>query len=376
MGLSRNHRKEGPWTPIVEQRVSKMSHAEKVRLLGELKAAIAEELVHEAADGRPERCPRCGSPAFVRKGRGRDSSQRWLCRGCSRTFSARTGSLLAQSKLPPATWMEFAECMADMLTLRESARRCGVSLYTSWFMRMRVCEVMAARLAPPREGDYHVDGTYLVKSLKGNHGKAECWKMTRDAHRNGQDGRRGNRSKSQERVCIICGANEMGDAFAVVACEGVPAAFEAEHVVRDRIPAGSRVTVDGHTSYSGLARRFAEVTTVDAGDPSTGHINLVNSLHSRLKKFIARFGGVSTRRLQRYLDWFCYVEQTRNVDFDRREVLYRDEVRGSYIRTRVLTHFETRTMLSYVERRIREAKARKLLGVGGLPLDEALSTVV
>lgn len=361
--------------PIVMQRVSEMSHVEKTRLLGELKAAIAEELASGGA-GEPGACPRCGSPDFVRKGHGRDGSQRWLCRRCSRTFSAATGGLLAMSKLPPATWMEYAACMADMLTLRESAARCGVSLYTSWFMRMRVCEVMKARLAAPREGSFHVDGTYLVKSLKGNHGKSAWWRMPRKAHRNGQDGRKGNRAKSKDRVCVICGANELGDSFAVLACEGVPAGIDAELVVGDRVPAGSRVAVDGHTSYSGLAGRFAEVRVVDPGDPSTGHINLVNSLHSRLKRFIARFGGVSTRRLQRYLDWFCYMEQLRNEDFDRREVLYGDEVRGSYIHTRVLTHFETRTVDLYVNRRLREAKARKMLGVTGLPLDELMSTVV
>lgn len=360
---------------ILEQRINDMSHAEKVHLLGKLKAAIAEELA-SSPQGEPARCPRCGSGTFVRKGRGRDGSQRWLCRGCGRTFSARTGNLLALSKLPPATWMEYAACMVDMLTLRESARRCGVSLYTAWFMRMRVCEVMSTRLAPPREGSYHVDGTYLVKSLKGNHGKAEWWRMPREPHRNGQDGRKGNRAKSRERVCVICGANELGDSFAVLACDGVPAAYEAELVVADRVPAGSRVAVDGHTSYSGLGDAFAEVSVVDPGDPSTGHINLVNSLHSRLKKFIARFGGISTRRLQRYLCWFGYIEQLRNEDFDRREVLYGDEVRGTYLYTRVLTHYEGRSVESYVERRIREAKARKLLGVGGLPLDDAMSTVV
>ena len=76
--------------PIVMQRISEMSHVEKTRLLGELKAAIAEELASGGA-GEPGACPRCGSPRFVRKGHGRDGTQRWLCRTCSRTFSAATG---------------------------------------------------------------------------------------------------------------------------------------------------------------------------------------------------------------------------------------------------------------------------------------------
>ena len=62
------------------------------------RAAVARELGAQGA-GAPESCPRCGCPSFVRKGRNRDGSQRWLCRGCGSTFSAKTMSLLAYSKL-------------------------------------------------------------------------------------------------------------------------------------------------------------------------------------------------------------------------------------------------------------------------------------
>lgn len=361
--------------PILSQYISGMKREEKERLVAELKAAIAEELASGPADA-PGRCPRCGCPEFVKKGRGRDGSQRWLCRGCAQTFSAKTGNLLALSKLPPSAWMEYAACMADMLTLREAAARCGVSLYTSWFMRMRVCEVMSRRLAAPREGTYHVDATYLVKSLKGNHLKSSWWSMPREAHRNGRDGRKGNPPKSKDRVCVVCGANELGDSFSVVACEGVAGSADVERIVADHVPAGSSVATDGHKSYGQLKGRFAEVRVVDPDDPSTGHINLVNSLHSRLKRFIGRFCGVSTRRLQRYLDWFSYMEQLRNEDFDRRDVLYGHEVSGSYLLTRALTHLEGMQVDLYTNRRLYEAKARKVLGVFGLPLDIAMSTVV
>lgn len=83
---------------IVSQFASQLTLEEKRALVAELKASIAEELASRAAPGEPERCPRCGCPRFVRKGRGRDGSQRWLCRGCARTFSARSYGLLSRSK--------------------------------------------------------------------------------------------------------------------------------------------------------------------------------------------------------------------------------------------------------------------------------------
>ena len=105
------------------------------------RAAVARELGAQGA-GAPESCPRCGCPSFVRKGHGRDGSQRWLCRGCGSTFSSKTMSLLGYSKLKPEVWLGYVSDMLSGASLRACAELCGVSLKTSWFMRMRLCEVM------------------------------------------------------------------------------------------------------------------------------------------------------------------------------------------------------------------------------------------
>ena len=60
----------------------------------------------------------------------------------------------------------------------------------------------------------------------------------------------------------------------------------------------------------------------------------MNSLHSRLRDFLRPFHGVATRRLQSYLDWFCWRERLRCEDGDRREILYAHEAAGRYKSTR------------------------------------------
>ena len=57
-----------------------------------------------------ERCPRCGSVAVVKKGKSKNGEQRYLCRGCGRTFGMGSGRILGTSKLPKETWMAYAEC--------------------------------------------------------------------------------------------------------------------------------------------------------------------------------------------------------------------------------------------------------------------------
>lgn len=329
----------------VSRFVSQLTHEEKVELLEDLKAAIAEELAASAA-GEPTACPRCGCPSFSKRGRDGDGARRWLCKGCARTFSAKTCGLLASSKLPAATWMEFASCAAGALSLRESALRCGVSLYTAWFMRMRVCEVMARRLAPARKGTFYVDDTHLVASLSGNHSRAAWFEMPRKPHRNGQDGRKAApSSRSKGRVAVCCGVNEYGDCFCELAAEGAPSAIEEKLILDDRVPKGSKVVSDGDLSCkSALAGRDHEAA-------GRYEINMVNALHSRLKGFLAPFHGVSVRRLQRYLDWFCYREQFKSGPRDRRRLLFDHELEGRYAYTRALTHLELHPFECYWDRR-------------------------
>lgn len=42
------------------------------------------------------------------------------------------------------------------------------------------------------------------------------------------------------------------------------------------------------------------------------HIQNVNSLHSRLKRWIERFKGVATKYLDNYLAWFLFVDSRSN----------------------------------------------------------------
>ena len=330
------------------EHVGELSREQKLELLEALRDALAEELSGAAQGSGPRACPRCGCEAFAKRGRDAGGGQRWLCRGCARTFSAKTSSLLGASKLGAGTWMEFAACMADGLPLRETAARCGTSLYTAWFMRMRACEVMSRRLAPARAGTFHVDDTHLVMSLSGNHSRSAWFEMPRKAHRNGRDGRGAARScRSKGRVAISCGVNEFGDCFCELAAEGAPSAAEEAYVLADRIPAGSRVVSDGDLSCASALGREG----IDHEAAGCFAINMANALHSRLKSFLRGFNGVSTRRLQRYLDWFRYVEQFKGSDADRRGLLFEHAARGLYACTRRMTHVEMRPFAPYYDRR-------------------------
>lgn len=83
-------------TAMARQFLPQMEPEERAEALRSLKRMIDEEFfamaVAESGDetARYMECPRCGSDHVVKRGLDGRGEQRFLCRRCSRTFTART----------------------------------------------------------------------------------------------------------------------------------------------------------------------------------------------------------------------------------------------------------------------------------------------
>lgn len=314
----------------IAEALGRLTLSEKRALAAELRRMIAEEMSPSAsADGT---CPRCHRGGAVRKGHNPDGSQRWLCRACGRTFCATTLSVLGRSRLPEDTWLSYADGMADGLSLRALAGRCGVSLKTSWFMRMRICESMAARLDPFRSGpgvSAEVDGTMVHESLSGN-GARGGFEMPRERHKGGKSLHL--RGVSGQLACVVCGANDRGDSFCELAGRAHSTASAIRAVLEGRLAPGTEVATDDLSQYDAALSALGCGHEVRPSRPAAGEpaLGMVNALHKRLADFMRPFNGVATRRLQRYLDWFCWLEQFRRGGADRRGLVGREALTGRY----------------------------------------------
>ena len=285
----------------------------KEELVAALKAAIFEEMAARPA-GDPSRCPRCGHAHVVSKGRDRDGGRRWLCRGCGRTFSAKTSGVLALSRLGPDAWSEYVEGMVEGLPLRKLAERCGVCLKTSWYMRMRVCSVMESRLAPFRCSpgtSVQIDEKYPNESLSGNRDRARV-RMPREPHANGHGVNV--RGISKLKACVLAGVNDLGDCFCRLVGRGRAGCEQVRSGIEGVPLAGAVVSTDELSSYvaplsAAGALAHNRYNSRRAGEDELG---MVNALHSRLEAFLAPFNGVSTRRLPLYLSCSSnsYVTET------------------------------------------------------------------
>ncbi len=147
------------------------------------------------------------------------------------------------------------------------------------------------------------DETLLSPSDKGNK------KLKNKGRKRG--GTSSKRGISDDQVAVIVTADRKGTMDLSVATMGRIEKKDIQNAIGSRISKGSILCTDGHVSYKGFAIDGNLSQIVLRADlkqhvkQGIYHIQNVNSLHNRVKKWIdSTFWGVSTKYLQNYMNWF------------------------------------------------------------------------
>lgn len=326
-----------------KENMARLSRTERRRAIESVRDVIRAALFDDAAGSgyEAERCPRCGSVAVVKKGRSGNGEQRYLCRGCGRTFGTGSERILGTSKLPKETWMAYAECFVLMLPLRECARRCHVCLKTAYTMRHRLIECLSAyspAFTAERGCGCELDETYFPESFKGNHTKGS-FAMPRPSRHRGKQVRK--RGLSREQICVMTGVNDSNETFLEVSGRGALSRKRAMDVLKGRVKAGSIVATDKAAAYVDVLAELKVAThdAYDSKDRSEGTINRINTVHSLLGAFMEPFRGVSTKHLSAYLEWFKWRRAFTSADHGAAEGAVARQLANGACRTRVREMF-------------------------------------
>ena len=223
-------------------------------------------------------------------------------------FNATTGTSL-HGLHKKDRWLAYGECLSDGMTIRDSAKRCKLTVSTSFRWRHRF---LGTQDPDPSnlKGIVEADETYVLESRKGDRN------LDRKARRRG--GKASKRGLSDEQVPILVAADRSG----TTACSVLPSvtAASVQSALKPRIDDDILLGHGSVNSCLEICPRNAflappcakalgikhEALNQSAGERVRGtiHIQTVNNRHSGIKGFLRHYRGVSSKYLGNYLRWY------------------------------------------------------------------------
>lgn len=285
---------------LLESQLIDLPYDQKKQLknwLSDLIESQAESLI----DATPESmCCRHCEYGSVKKWGKSDGLQRYKCKSecCGKTFNALTGTPLANLRHKDK-WLDYFRCLQDSLPLRKVAERLGIDLTTAFRWRHRFLEMPTKNQPEHVSGIVEADETFFLDSMKGSrniqHRKAR--------KRGGQ----ASKNVAKNKVSILIVRDRGGRV-----CDFIFDQLSKENIhnsLQPIIDKDSILCTDGSSWYKTFAKKedisHHRLITLD-NQRVIGkefHIQNVNAYVSRLKTWMKRFNGVSTKYLSSYLGW-------------------------------------------------------------------------
>jgi transposase-like protein len=258
-------------------------------------------------------CPHCqAKPDLLAPWGWSRDLRRYRCKQCLHTCSALTKTPLARLR-KSQHWQDYAQALIEGLSVREAARRSGVSKNTAFLWRHRFLRAMAGHRANHERGIVEVDETFFLESFKGQR------ILPRPARRRGGKGR--TRGTGPDYIPVVVVQDREGHT-----ADYQLSTLDAKHVEAVLAPLVDKDAVlcsDGAAVYASFASRHGmthQVVHNREGQRVVGayHIQHVNGYHSRLKLWMSRFHGVATLYLDNYLGWRRMLERYQGeIDIKR-----------------------------------------------------------
>lgn len=253
---------------------------------------------NQQASDRPH-CPYCGESQVIKYGHTR-GKQRFLCRGCERTFMYTTNTLMAQSHYQSPVWDDFIRDTLYGEPLDGSAKKFGFSHQTAFSMRHKVLMALQDLLEEDPvilAGVVEFDETFVLDCYKGAKVPEEAG---REARKHGAKASK--RGISSEYIAVCTGIQRDGGVIAETVNRAKPSGEELISIFHGHIAEDTLALTDGLRSYHVL-ESLTSCAVVDVNHEENKkmfNLNTVNSLHSFIKNTYNHYRGVATKYINRY----------------------------------------------------------------------------
>ena len=264
--------------------------------------------VSSPTDRRSVSCPHCGSKKL--RGNGKlKQVQRYVCNGCGKNFSETTGKVWYNLKKKDRL-KTYLYCLLSGYSIRKSAKETGIAIQTSFDWRHKLPTAFSSIRVEGFEGICESDGMFFLYSEKGNR------KLQRKPRQRG--GKATKRGTSDEQVAVITTCDRSGNKDMKVAAMGRINKKDIDKVLQGKLSKVDTLCSDSHRSYTAFAK--SEKVEHKKFNDSKGqrvkdkvyHVQNVNNMDMRLRKWMEQFNGVAYKYLQNYLNWFLVLEKIKN----------------------------------------------------------------